>query len=71
MILLEFDNTQYEIVIGSNITVPDNHFFKAAIVTYEEHKRYVKNGGDWANYKGYLKQYMVPGSPIVIRDKSS
>jgi len=66
--LIEFNNDHYEAIIGSAINVPDNYFFKAALVTADEVKRYKKNGGDWINYKGYLRQYLVPGSPIVIAD---
>lgn len=69
MKLIEFNNDHYEIIIGAAVNVPDKHYFKAAFVTKDEIERYKKNGGDWVNYKGYIRQYLIKGSPIIVADK--
>jgi hypothetical protein len=68
MKLIELDNSHYEIIIGSVVNVPDGKWFKGAFATRAEVRRYKANGGDWSNYKGYLRQFMLEGAPIVVAD---
>lgn len=68
MYLVEFNNEQVHFKIGDSLTIPDGHLFKGAMVKRSEYLAYKLQGGDWINYKGFISQFLVKGSAIIIVD---